>query len=68
MYSRGWFGCEGGHALSDVSMNGVSLVQNCRGLAMETQDMDFAIDAFRDRDNRLVECAAGKGKFFADAS
>jgi hypothetical protein len=53
---------------ADLSMDGVNLVQNRRGLTMEAQDMDLAVDAFRDGDNRLVECAAGEEQFFADAS
>ena len=35
MDSRGRFGSEGGYALSELAMNGVRLIQNRRGLAME---------------------------------
>ena len=55
-------------ALADVPVNGMDVTENRRGLTMETEHMHFAIDAFCDGDNRLVQRAAGESEFFAEAS
>ena len=48
------------------AMNGMRLVQNRRvAWPWEAQDMDLAVDAFRDGDNRLAEGAAGEEQLFA---
>lgn len=59
-YGAGGFGSQLCDAATDLSMNGVNLVQNRRGLTMEAQDMDLAVDAFCDGDNRFVKRAAGE--------
>ena len=49
-------------------MNDVNVIQNRRGLTMETKYLHLAIDALRDGNNRLVERTASERKFFAKSS
>ena len=41
-------------------MNDVDVIQNRRGLTMETEDLHLPVDALCDGDNRLIQRAAGQ--------
>lgn len=68
VHPSGWFGGYFCDVLPDVPMDGMDLIQDRGGLAMEAQHMDLAVDALSDGDSRFIQRAAGERKFFADAS
>jgi hypothetical protein len=51
----------GGRHRAPLHPNGFHLGQEACGLAMQPQDMYFAVDPFSDRNDRFVDGTAGEG-------
>jgi hypothetical protein len=52
---------------ADVSVDGMDLVENTRGLPMETEDLYLPVDPFGHGDDRFIQRAPGNGQFFAES-
>ena len=53
---------------AQFSLDRLHLGQEARGLSMESQHVDFAVDPFGDRHDRFIDGAAGEREFFLKAA
>jgi hypothetical protein len=58
----------GGDALSEIALDRLDLGQQACRLSVEPEDMDLAIHAFGDREDRFVQGVAGDGEFLLESS
>jgi hypothetical protein len=64
----GALGAERGNLTSEFAVNLFDLAQQARRLAVQTEDLDLAVDAFGNRKDGFIEGAAGDGEFLLDTT